>query len=101
MSNKHKDHDRGHKHDHDHDCEHHEIMSGELFVIGKEEIFIRLKHTEPKTVLVEFKGHQHHIPCNPHHDKLEWEIMHKGDYYVLVIKWDVQGIREVVWAVSY
>lgn len=100
MSKKHKEnkhHDHGERHEHDH----HEIMSGELFVVGEDEVSIRLKHFTPKTVLVEFKGHQHHHPCNPHTDELEWEIEKHHDVHVLNIWWNVEGIREIVWAVSF
>ena len=80
---------------------HEEIMSGELLVIGKDSIQIELKKGRPETVLVEFKGHPKHVPCNPHHDKLEWEIHRRHHGLVLVIKWDVSSARAIVWAVSF
>ena len=78
-----------------------DIMSGELLVVGKNSLQINLRNGKPDTVLVEFKGHPHHVPCNPHHDRVEWEIHEKHYGFVLVIKWDVSSAREIIWAVSF
>jgi hypothetical protein len=77
-----------------------EIMSGELLVAGKDSIQLNLKRGKPDTVLVEFKDHHQPIPCNPHHDKVEWELHDRHQRLVLIIKWDVSSPRTVVWAVS-
>lgn len=79
-----------------------EIMSGEILVVGNDSIQIDLRRRgKPDTVLVEFKDSPHHHPCNPHHDKLEWEIHNRHHKLVLVIKWNVQSARTIIWAVSF
>lgn len=81
---------------------HEEIMSGELLVIGKDSIQIALRRGRIETVLVEFKDHQIAMtPCNPHHDKLIWEIHDRHHGIVLEVKWDVSSPRAVLWAVSF
>lgn len=81
------------------------MQSGELIVIGKDKAVIPL-HGFPCAVKAYFKHNMHLIPCNPNHsDSLEYEVMvahqnkHKG--FVLVIKWNVSGVRDIVWHVHY
>lgn len=78
-----------------------QMISGELLVAGKDEIEIELQHGRPDAVIVEFRKHPQHIPCNPQQDRLEWEIHHRHGKFVLLIKWNVVGTREVIWVVSF
>lgn len=78
-----------------------EILSGELSVIGKNLFQVELKKSLPHSVLVEFLDHPHHIPCHPHHDKLEWEVHDRHHGFVLVIKWDVHSVRQIFYVVSF
>lgn len=81
------------------------MQSGELIVIGKDRVVIPL-HGFPCAVKCRFTRDMCVIPCNPHHnDSLEYEVLashyqnHKG--FVLVIKWNVSGVRDIVWHVHY
>jgi len=80
------------------------MQSGELLVTGKDTAHIPL-HKFPSEVKVHFKGHEEVVPCNPHHsDTLEWEVHHSNTVpggYVLLIKWSVTNVREIVWHVYY
>lgn len=75
------------------------MQSGELIVAGKDHIRIELHHF-PKVVCVEFKGCIVVPPCTPQHDdSLEYEV--RSTIYgthVLLIKWDVSNVREIVWS---
>lgn len=79
------------------------MQSGELIVTGKEEVEIPLRNF-PSYVKVTFKDHCIVVPCNPQNfDELEWEVIkhcHK-DHYKLHIKWNVTGVREIVWTVYF
>lgn len=81
------------------------MQAGELIVTGKDKAIIPL-HGLPREVKAHFKHPFDHVPCNPHHeDCLEYEVQsnhhhhHRG--FVLVIKWHVSGVREIVWHVHY
>lgn len=102
------------------------MQTGELTVTGNNHTSILLAG-KPREVFVRFKGdlyeHQghrdfsHHHPCNPHHkDHLEWEIRgedetalehsrllhhHHDRHYYLVIRWEVDGVREIDWIAIY
>lgn len=78
-----------------------EILGGEILVLGKDGVQIELGKGIIVSVLVEFKNdNNHNHPCNPHHDKLEWEIHDRHHGFVLLIKWDVSSAREIIWAVD-
>ncbi len=75
-------------------------MAGELWVTGKDKIEIKLHVTEPEEIYAEFVDELEIVPCNPNHcDSLEMEVHWRLFHYVLVIKWDVSAVREIVWAV--
>ena len=84
------------------------MQSGELIVTGKVKATIPLNGI-PSEVKVHFKHELEMTPCNPHHrDCLEYEVHtnhHQGHHhhgkFVLLIKWEVSGVREIVWKVSY
>lgn len=77
-------------------------QAGELVVTGKGKADIPLRHHQPCEVFVQFQDEHHPAPCNPHHvDEFEWELHYKNSHYVLVVKWEVSGIREIFWAVKY
>jgi hypothetical protein len=80
------------------------MQSGELFVTGKDEAIIALNGF-PRKVRVDFKGEPVVTPCNPHHhDKLEWEVHrshHHHGGFILIIKWEVTGVREIEWTAWY
>ena len=81
------------------------MWSGELVVIGHDEVKIRLGEKHPENVSVSFVGEQKSdcIPCNPHHhDKCHWRIMHdvqnhNKDYH-LIITWHVSDLRVIQWS---
>jgi|HubBroStandDraft_5_1064220.scaffolds.fasta_scaffold75559_2 hypothetical protein len=90
------------------------MQSGELTVTGKNSTRIPLVRW-PREVKVYFKGEPTHVPCHPHHpDELEYEVIgvdedpkqhhkpghhHHDRQFFLLIKWNVSGIREIVWYV--
>jgi len=82
------------------------MQAGELIVTGKDKAVIPL-HGLPRKVNVHFKHGCDVVPCNPQHeDCLEYEIQsnhchHHHHDFVLVIKWHVSGVREIVWTVHY
>lgn len=79
-------------------------QAGELVVTGIGVADIPLHpHQQPERLHVEFKDHRHEpVPCNPQHsDSLEWDLHYKHSRYVLVIKWNVSALREIVWSVRY
>lgn len=82
---------------------HEQIMSGEILVIGKDKLELELEYGEPDAVIVEFNKHYHphHTPCDPHHDKLKWEIHRRHHGFVLIIEWHVNSAREIIWAVEF
>ena len=76
------------------------MQSGELDVSGKDRIRIDL-HKLPRDVKVRFSDDDCIVPCNPHHrDFVEFEIhatnRHHGGY-VLIISWEVTGVRKIKW----
>ena len=78
------------------------MQSGELIVTGKDKVHIHLNKF-PDKVEVWFKDDLECVPCNPHHhDWLEWEV-HRSNttfshsHHILIIKWDVSGMREIKW----
>jgi hypothetical protein len=80
------------------------MQSGELIVTGKDKATILLNGI-PSEVRVHFKHELELTPCNPHHsDTLEYEVKASNillNEFVLLITWDVTGVREIVWKVSY
>jgi hypothetical protein len=80
------------------------MQSGELIVTGKDKATIPLNGI-PSEVKVHFKHDLELTPCNPHHrDCLEYEVHvshHHHSRFVLLIRWEVSSVREIVWKVSY
>ena len=88
------------------------MQSGELIVSGKDKVVISL-HDFPSKVSVAFTDEPVLVPCSPKHaDMLEWEIEKrsckckhgknkKHTCVDLVIKWNVNGVRDVKWEVYY
>lgn len=79
------------------------MQSGELIVVGSDQVTIKLREC-PSGVKCRFRHEHHIIPCNPNHsDSLEYEVRfsHKHKCYVLNIKWEVSGVREILWHVHY
>jgi hypothetical protein len=80
------------------------MQSGELTVTGKNSIHIPLEHL-PAEVKVYFKDDCEVVPCNPHHvDRLEYEVHTNNKHhmhFMLIVKWDVSDVREIVWHVSF
>lgn len=80
------------------------MQSGELVVIGKDKTTIPLTGL-PAEVRCHFVDELASVPCNPHHsDSLEFEIHVSNTVlsgFVLLIKWDVSGVRAVRWHVAY
>lgn len=92
------------------------MQSGELTVSesGQTRIILRGR---PHHTRVHFKYDHHHVPCNhPDHDKLEWFVDHEDEdprhhhemphihhdrQWVLVIGWEVEGVREIIWSVTF
>lgn len=76
------------------------MLTGELFVIGKDSVTINLlRKKHPEKITVSFKDKCVIIPCNPHHfDDLQWSCSqgHHGDFH-LTISWSVSAVREIVW----
>lgn len=94
------------------------MQSGELVVVGADQVVIDLGARPPGGVIVEFHDHHHiHVPCNPkHHDELRYEIKNihhhhphdkrhdhcaHEDKYLLTIQWSVTGVRVINWVVYY
>lgn len=80
------------------------MQSGELIVTGKDQVVIPLNGF-PSQVVVDFKDECDVVPCNPHHnDQLEWEVSHSNTIppqVILIINWDVTGVREIKWTAYY
>ena len=95
------------------------MSSGEITVTGKGDVQIPLLG-RPRHVEVHFVNDPAWIPCNHHHhhkhDKLNYFVdsvdedprhhhdpvhQHRDREYVLVIEWQVEGIREIHWHVTY
>lgn len=77
------------------------VISGNLLVVGKDTFEVEMKYGKPDTVLVEFKNSPVQVPCNPHHNKLSWDLVQRHHGFFLVIKYNVSAPTEIVWAVSF
>ena len=92
------------------------MQSGELTVTGKDTTRILLLGF-PRRVEVHFADVDP-VPCNPHHrhDQLHYEVIrvdedhrhhrpeehhHHGPQFYLVISWNVESVREIIWHVDY
>ncbi len=80
------------------------MQSGELIVTGKDQAVIPLRGL-PHRVTCHFTHPQDPVPCNPHHeDWLEYSVHHSFSHhggFSLHIKWEVTGVREIVWHAHY
>ena len=79
-------------------------QSGELVVSGKDKVHIPLDGY-PRKVEAYFMDVCEIVPCDPHHvDMLECDVhasnTHKSGY-VMVISWQVSGVREIKWVAVY
>lgn len=75
---------------------HIDAETGELLVSGKDHTEINLP-TLPRIIEVKFKHEHRSIPCDHHHDKLDYEICRHEHQYKLIIKWHVSSLREITW----
>ena len=81
------------------------VELGELVVVGKGEIEIDIGYKYPIDTSVRFVNDCTTVPCNPHHDRLNWKIkkVHNSEsnkkHFMLVINWNVSGIRVIEWTV--
>ncbi len=73
-----------------------EIEFGEILASGSNSVEIDLINL-PRHIEVKFKHHEHHTPCDNHHDKLHYEFHKFQHQYRLIIKWDVGSLREISW----
>lgn len=80
------------------------MQSGELIITGKNRISIPLNGF-PSEVRAHFKDELEIVPCNPHQaDTLEYEVHVSNTVrggFVLLITWNVTGVREIKWHVAY
>lgn len=81
------------------------MQSGELVVSGKDKIQIRLTGL-PVKVDAYFSDNCEPVDhCGTHHtDQVEYEIHTSHTHhhtYLLVISWNVAGVREVKWTAYY
>lgn len=82
------------------DCKGESMQSGELIVTGENKVKINLK-SYPSLLNVKFANNCVIVPCNSSNfDELEYEVVSHNHHFILVIKWKVTGIRNIVW-VSY
>lgn len=91
------------------------LQQGDLTVSG--DSFIRIVLPKrPRHVNAYFIGHADSTTCSPHHDKLKFfvevvdeDIRHHYDpihyhhdrEFFLFIEWNVSGVRDIHWIVSY
>lgn len=78
----------------------HEIQFGDLVVTGKDKFEVELPCI-PKRVRVEFTDNPNMVPCNPHHDRVSWDIKKHHGKHLFIINWHVSGIREIKWTLFY
>ena len=80
------------------------MQSGELIVTGTNVATIIL-HGAPAEVHVNFANEAGIVPCDPQNaDTLEYEVRANHNVasgFVLLIKWNVSGVREIKWHVAY
>lgn len=76
-------------------------MSGSIQVVGRDTLSINLKRAAIDTVSIQFTNDPGQVPCNPHHDTIDWEVHDRAHGFVLIIKWDVSSLREVSWKVTF
>jgi len=80
------------------------MQKGELVIVGKNTINIPLDSL-PRHYKAYFKNECEIVPCNPQDvDFIECDVHASNTTrggYVLVIKWSVSGVRDVVYEVSY
>ena len=83
---------------------HHNEQKGELVVTGKNSIRIPLDGF-PKSIKVYFKNVSEIVPCNPNDvDFVECDIHTSNSTrsgYILLIKWNVSGVREIVYEATF
>lgn len=86
-----------------------DVVSGELIITGHDKVSIDIDK-EPHSVFVKFTDDHCPAPCNPRHcEELEWKIEkvhhhshhHNDKKYILIIKWNVEGMRKVFWTVEF
>jgi hypothetical protein len=78
------------------------MQSGELVIIGQNQVNIYLKDM-PAKVTCKFKHEGYEmVPCNPcNADCLEFEVCYQRGSFVLKIKWKVSSVRDIIWAAYY
>lgn len=80
------------------------MQKGELVVVGKNSIHIPLDGF-PRNFKVYFKNECEIVPCNPQDvDYIECDVhasnTNRGGF-VLVVKWGVSGVRDVIYEVFF
>lgn len=78
-----------------------QTMGGNLSIVGCDKLKIALRHGHPEIVIVEFTDDPNPVPCNPHQDELEWDLCQEEGGFVLIIKWNVALLRDIVWEVTF
>lgn len=79
-------------------CKGDSMQSGELIVTGDNKVEINLK-SYPSFLNVRFSNNCVVVPCNASNfDELEYEVLLHKNNFVLVIRWRVTGIRNIVWS---
>ena len=80
-----------------------EVLSGELDVVGKDEVSINLEGRPPFSVNARFtEDASYPIPCNPGSvDRLDFGIVVCEGRTTLVIEWCVASQRTIIWEVCY
>jgi len=67
---------------------------------GKSEFNFKKKF---KHATVYFDDECHHIPCNPSdpnkEDHLQWKIIKYHNRRILIIEWNVECIRTIIWEI--
>jgi hypothetical protein len=91
------------------------MQSGELTVSGNGTTRIILRG-QPRNTRVWFKHDHNPIPCNYNDDQLNWYVDHEDEdprrhhdmphihhdrQWVLIISWNVEGVRDIIWSVSF
>lgn len=80
----------------------HRDQIGHITVSNHGSLEVHLKR-HPDKVDIYFCDDSVEIPCNPaNSDKIEWELKHlHSNKPILMIKWNVVGVREIEWIIKY
>lgn len=73
--------------------------SGALEVTGKNDVKILLGHIPPTEVEVQFIENCNIATCNLTFDEVKFKVIKESNVYYLIISWDVQDTRTILWEV--